>query len=207
MGFIRKNTKWIVMLVCTLSFLGIVEDIFENNIYKFDYIIYSMFLITMNPITTSFFKIITYFGDWMIIIPACIICIIFLKEKRYKYLVASNLAIIFILNQVLKIIFNRPRPVENRLVEASGFSFPSGHSMISMAFYGLLIYLAYKEIRNKKLKYAICIGLSVLIGLIGISRIYLGVHYASDVAGGFLLSIAYLIVFTQITKNKQEMKH
>lgn len=205
MEFIRKTAKWIVMLVCAVLFLWIVDNIFENDIDKFDYIIYSMVLITMHPITTSFFKIITYFGDWMIIIPVCIICVIFLKEKRYKYLVASNLVIIFILNQALKMVFNRPRPVENRLIEASGYSFPSGHSMISMAFYGLLIYLAYKNIKNKELKYAICIGLTLLIVLIGISRIYLGVHYASDVAGGFLLSIAYLIVFTQITKEKQEV--
>lgn len=205
MEFIRKNAKWIVMLVCAVLFLWIVDNIFENDIDKFDYMIYSMVSISMHPITTTFFKIITYFGDWMIIIPACIICVIFLKEKRYKYLVASNLAIIFILNQVLKMVFNRPRPVENRLIEASGYSFPSGHSMVSMAFYGLLIYLAYKNIKNKKIKYAICIGLTLLIVLIGISRIYLGVHYASDVAGGFLLSIAYLIVFTQITKEKQEV--
>ena len=205
MEFIRKTAKWIVMLVCAVLFLWIVDNIFENDIDKFDYIIYSMVLITMHPITTSFFKIITYFGDWMIIIPVCIICVIFLKEKRYKYLVASNLVIIFILNQALKMLFNRQRPVGNRLIEASGYSFPSGHSMISMAFYGLLIYLAYKNIKNKKLKYAICIGLTLLIVLIGISRIYLGVHYASDVAGGFLLSIAYLIVFTQITKAKQEV--
>lgn len=205
MKFIRKNAKWIVMLVCAVLFLWIVDNIFENDIDKFDYMIYSMISISMHPITTTFFKIITYFGDWMIIIPVCIICVIFLKEKRYKYLVASNLAIIFILNQVLKMVFNRPRPVENRLIEASGYSFPSGHSMVSMAFYGLLIYLAYKNIKNKKIKYAICIGLTLLIVLIGISRIYLGVHYASDVAGGFLLSIAYLIVFTQITKEKQEV--
>lgn len=205
MEFIQKNIKWIVTLACAVLFLWIVDNIFENDIDKFDYMIYSMVLLSMHPITTSFFKIITCFGDWMIIIPACITCVIFLKEKRYKYLVASNLVIIFILNQVLKMVFNRQRPVGNRLIEASGYSFPSGHSMISMAFYGLLIYLAYKNIKNTKLKYTICIGLTLLIALIGISRIYLGVHYPSDVAGGFLLSIAYLIVFTQITKTKQKM--
>jgi len=73
-----------------------------------------------------------------------------------------------------------------------------GHSMASMAFYGLLIYFAYKYIKNKKIKTIVCMGLSMLIPLIGFSRIYLGVHYTTDVIAGFLISIAYLIVFTSI---------
>jgi len=70
--------------------------------------------------------------------------------------------------------------------------------MASMAFYGLLIYFAYKYIKNKKIKTIVCMGLSMLIPLIGFSRIYLGVHYTTDVIAGFLISIAYLIVFTSI---------
>lgn len=71
--------------------------------------------------------------------------------------------------------------------------------MASMAFYGLLIYFAYRYIENKKIRAAICIILSILILLIGFSRIYLGVHYTTDVVAGFLISTAYLILFTSIT--------
>ncbi|MCI8481978.1 MAG: phosphatase PAP2 family protein [Clostridia bacterium] len=67
-----------------------------------------------------------------------------------------------------------------------------------MAFYGFLIYIIYKKIENKNLKWGLCTGLSFLILLIGISRIYLGVHYASDVIGGFCLSISYLIVYIKM---------
>jgi len=70
--------------------------------------------------------------------------------------------------------------------------------MVSMAFYGYLIYLIYKYVKNKDLKWISIVLLSILICSIGISRIYLGVHYTSDVLGGFLISLSYLIVYTLI---------
>lgn len=72
--------------------------------------------------------------------------------------------------------------------------------MISMAFYGFLIYLIYKYINNKYLKSFLIFILSLLIIMIGFSRIYLGVHYTSDVIAGFLVSISYLIVYTNFSK-------
>ena len=106
-----------------------------------------------------------------------------------------NLIIVTLLNQGMKFILQRPRPTEYRIIEETGYSFPSGHSMVSMAFYGLLIYLIYKHIENKYLKWLLISILSLLIVLIGFSRIYLGVHYVGDVIAGFLFSIAYLILF------------
>ena len=148
MNIIRENLKWIILFICLVLFVEIVEDIFQNDIYQFDQGIYTVIDTFINPAHTAFFRIITRFGDWMIIIPTCFLCMIFLKEKRNKGLIIINLVTIFIINQLLKIIFNRPRPIENRLVEASGYSFPSGHSMISMAFYGFFIYLVYKYVKN-----------------------------------------------------------
>lgn len=70
--------------------------------------------------------------------------------------------------------------------------------MISMAFYGYLIYLIYKHVKNKYIKWISISLLSILICLIGISRIYLGVHYTSDVLGGFLISISYLVIYISV---------
>ena len=96
---------------------------------------------------------------------------------------------------MLKHIVQRPRPTEHRIIDESGYSFPSGHSMVSAAFYWFLIYLIYKNIKNKYLKCSLITVLSLLIIMIGTSRIYLGVHYTSDVLAGFLVAISYLIIF------------
>ena len=121
-----------------------------------------------------------------------------IKNKKIRLSIFSNLVIITILNQLLKRILQRPRPTEYRIIEETGYSFPSGHSMISMAFYGYLIYLIYKYVKNKYIKWISIILLSILICVIGISRIYLGVHYTSDVLGGFLISISYLIIYISV---------
>lgn len=136
--------------------------------------------------------------EFLVIIT--LILIIAIKNKKIKIAIALNIIIEPILNTTLKNIFVRPRPIDYRLIEETGYSFPSGHSMASMAFYGLLIYLIYKNVKNKYLKWTLILVLSVLIILIGFSRIYLGVHYTSDVLGGFLISLSYLIIYTNCIK-------
>ena len=101
---------------------------------------------------------------------------------------------------ILKRVFVRQRPNELRLVEENGYSFPSGHAMASTAFYGLLIILILKNIKNKKLRNTLCCVISIVIILIDISRIYVGVHYASDVIAGTCLSIIYLIILKRVLK-------
>ena len=111
-----------------------------------------------------------------------------------------------IINNLIKVIIARPRPEINKLVTETGYSFPSGHSITSMVFYGYLVYLTYKYINNKKIKIPLIIFLILLIPTIGLSRIYLGVHYASDVLCGFLLGTIYLILFISISKKYLERK-
>ena len=194
--FIIKNLKWIILFICLIGFLALTEDVFNKEIMDGDIIGYkliSKFLIS--DFTIPIAKFITNFGGAIFLIVLTIILLISIKNKKIGLSIFSNLAIITILNQLLKRILQRPRPTEYRIIEETGYSFPSGHSMISMAFYGYLIYLIYKYVENKYVKWILISLLSVLICLIGVSRIYLGVHYTSDDLGGFLISISYLVIY------------
>lgn len=197
---IKKNLKWIILFICLIVFLALAEDVFNQEIMKCDvigYTLISIFLIT--DFATPIAKFITNFGGPIFLSTICIILFIIIKNKKIGLSIIMNIAIIAILNQVLKRILQRPRPTEFRIIEETGYSFPSGHSMVSMAFYGYLIYLIYKYIKNKYVKCIAIVLLSILICSIGISRIYLGVHYTSDVLGGFLISVSYLIIYIMFT--------
>ena len=197
--FIVKNLKWIILFICLIGFCALAEDVFNKEIMKGDiigYKIVSTFLIS--DFATPIAKFITNFGGAIFLVIATITLFIVIKNKKIGISILSNVAIVTVLNQLIKRILQRPRPTEYRLIEETGFSFPSGHSMVSMAFYGYLIYLIYKYVKNKYLKWISIVLLSILICSIGISRIYLGVHYTSDVLGGFLISLSYLIVYTLI---------
>ena len=194
--FIVKNLKWIILFICLVGFLAIAEDVFHKEIMMKDIIGYklvSTFLIS--DFATPIAKFITNFGGAIFLIIATIILFILIKNKKIGFSIISNLVIVTILNQLLKNILQRPRPNEFRIIEETGYSFPSGHSMVSMAFYGYLIYLIYRYVKNKYVKWVLIVLLSILICTIGISRIYLGVHYTSDVLGGFLISISYLVIY------------
>ena len=202
---IKKNFKWIVLFIALIGFLSLAEDVFNKEIMNGDiigYKIVSTFLIS--DFATPIAKLITNFGGAIFLIVLTIVLFILIKNKKIGISIFSNLVIITILNQLLKRILQRPRPTEYRIIEETGYSFPSGHSMVSMAFYGYLIYLIYRYVKNKYIKWISIAFLSVLICSIGVSRIYLGVHYTSDVLGGFLVSISYLILFISTVNKYQQ---
>lgn len=194
---IKKNYKFIILLICIIIVFAIIEDLYEKETITIDLLIYKLIVQNMrNDILTNIFKVITNFGGAYCLIIISILSLIYIKDKKIALAVPLNLIIITILNSILKNIVERPRPIGYRLIDETGYSFPSGHSMVSSAFYGLIIYFIWKNVKNKKVRNVFCVLLGILIFLIGISRIYLGVHYATDVIGGFLISITYLIIFT-----------
>ena len=194
--FIVKNSKWMILFICLVGFLALAEDVFHKEIMNGDIIGYKIVsTLLISDFATPIAKFITNFGGAIFLIILTIVLFILIKNKKIGLSILTNLVVITVLNQIIKHILQRPRPTDFRIIEETGYSFPSGHSMVSMAFYGYLIYLVYKYIKNKYIKWISIILLSILICSIGISRIYLGVHYTSDVLGGFLLSISYLIIY------------
>jgi len=200
--FLIKNYKWIVLFICIISLLFLIEDVMDEDIMTFDekgYYIVQKYLIsdTMTP----FARCITNFANMYWLIGMSVLLFIIIKNKKTSILFFINLVLSALTNFILKQIIQRPRPIEHRIIDEKGYSLPSGHSMVSMAFYGFLVYFIYKNIKNKYIKTILIVLLSVLIISIGVSRIYLGVHYTSDVLAGFLVAISYLIIFIHIINN------
>ena len=198
-----RNKRWIIVTICMTIFLIFAISIIKEESILIDqigYNIISKYLISdfMTPIV----KIVTQLASPIFLIILTILLIVVIKNNNIRKYICANLIISTVLNFGIKNILRRPRPDEFRIIEENGYSFPSGHSMVSMAFYGLLIYLIYKRVKNKYLKYGLITLLSIVIILIGLSRIYLGVHYTSDVLAGFLLGISYLIIFISIINEK-----
>lgn len=194
---IPMKHRHLLLFVLILIFISIATIITINPTPNFDLLILNDIYRSDN--LTIIMRLLTKLGSTPVLIVVSIILFLIIKEKKISHLVPVNLLYISIINNILKITFQRPRPI-NPLNNASGFSFPSGHSASSLAFYGLLIYFIYSYCPNKKIKYTSIILLSFLILIIGFSRIYLRVHYPTDVLAGFSYSLAYLIIYIKLFK-------
>lgn len=192
-----KKFSIFVVVLCLILFSVICYGVLSYDSLVIDTKVYSFIINNiMNDGLTPILKAITELGGVAFTVLAGVLIFMFCKKNRW--FITIDLVGVTLVNQVIKHIIRRPRPNVLRLVEESGYSFPSGHSMVSMAFYGIIIYLVYKNVSNKHLKWILIILLSLLILSIGFSRIYVGVHYFTDVAGGFLLGLAYLIIYINI---------
>lgn len=193
-----KNKKNIILSISCFLLILLIVLLKMDKVYNFDNYVYNLISPFICYGLTCFFKFITNFASFSYIIIFIILLFIFVKNKWIGIMIAINSVNSSIINKILKAIFVRPRPNVLRLIKQGGYSFPSGHAMASMTFYGFLIYLIIKSNINKNIKILLISLLTILILLIGISRIYLGVHYASDILAGYLVSIIYLILFTSV---------
>ena len=199
--YFLKNKKWIFFFLLMIFFFLFAKTILQKGTFSFDQTIFDLVGKIRSTQVTAIFKVITNLASLPALIIYCILIYSNSFTRKHGNLAVINLGIIITFNYLLKLIFARERPFGIALIEETGYSFPSGHSMVSMAYFGLLIYLIHQENLSNMKKNILIFLFSLLILSIGVSRIYLGVHYPSDVIGGFFLSIAYLIVFTHLVNN------
>lgn len=201
-----KNHQRIIFAIALPLFLFIKlsEDVIKQELSVFDSTIYNFVASLITEDMTDFMKFLSYLGSGFVLISITVIVILVLYKKKkysfYGWMIGINLLTSTILNEFFKMVFHRQRPNILRLINITGFSFPSGHSMIGLCFYGFIAYILWVNIKNIW-RYPLVLLLAALIISIGISRIYLGVHYASDVLGGFSAGLAWLAVFITISEN------
>ena len=200
----KKFFRGFLLSLCITMFLIITFFVIKYDNLVIDQSIYNFFYNFSSSQATVIFLIITFLASKEFIILMCLIFILIsLIKRKYQtsFLIILNIVISLLLNQTFKAIIRRERPFELMIVNEGGYSFPSGHSMTALIFYGYFIYLTWESNLKKISKILITILNIILILLVGISRIYLGVHYPTDVIGAYFLGLFYLILYINITNN------
>ncbi|MCB7482040.1 phosphatase PAP2 family protein [Christiangramia sediminis] len=178
-------------------FIELTETLKTEMLAGIDQQVTDYVLSFRSPALTDFFIFMTHAGDiyGYLIVLTLYLLISRLIFKRWKFVILSTLVLALATgsNMILKRFINRARPGIEHMVSVETLSYPSGHAMSAMAFYGFLIYLCTKFRINRLLKTAIIVLLSFIILSIGISRIYLGVHFPSDIAGGFIAGLIWVV--------------
>lgn len=195
----RNNRTILLVTACAAIFLGLLSYVLRGEAMKLDQMAYWLVVENLRsdwltPIMESFSALATPVS----LIAMLLVIAAFAPGKRPGWFCTVNLALAALLNVVLKTLIQRPRPEGFRLAVESGFSFPSGHSMAAMAFFGLIVWMAWHYEQDRRQRLILTAAFSAVIAMIGISRIYLGVHYASDVLGGFCASIIWLVFYTKL---------
>jgi membrane-associated phospholipid phosphatase len=189
----------LVVLICGWCFGEIAEDVSHGDpIVQVDRQVAVWFHQHASPTVTQVARTISFFGSVGWLTAVSIGLALFLVSRR-DWLNASLVALVMLggstLNLVLKHFFHRERPVlENPLVTLSSYGFPSGHTMGATLLYGLLALLAWKNVRSRAARFACVSGACLWLLLIGLTRIYLGAHYLTDVLGALAAGLLWLVV-------------
>lgn len=191
---LKKNYRRYLFLIPLVLFIADYLLIVNGWMKIIDQFVFESLRLFASDQLTEIFKIITNLGSfWGILI---VIFLVFLVNRKVSYICLGASIIQTSLNRVIKAIVRRPRPNVDVFIRESNFSFPSGHAMAITCLYGLLIYYLYRsKIRYRKLLIVICVLIIVLVSL---SRVYLGVHYFSDIIGGILLSSSLVLYISNI---------
>ncbi len=163
------------------------------------------------PWLTFIMKVFTWIGSGFVVAPIALIGFIVLyfvlRYRQQAFLLITVIAGSVLFNSILKSYFKRERPQIHRIMDANGFSFPSGHSMMAFALYAIIAYIAWRNVKTTVGRIVLFLSATFMITMIGTSRIYLGVHYPSDIVGGFVASALWVTIAISVYayfQNKRE---
>jgi membrane-associated phospholipid phosphatase len=214
---INKKNGLYLTIGTTLSaaflfiFFNFIEDIFDkSSLFIFDKNVINIIESIRTPFFNKIMAFITYMGNsYAIIILFLFVMMLLIILKKFRYmfslLISLSGSAVFVL--LIKNIIGRQRPpIENALIVLKDFSFPSGHSYMAVAFYGLVIYFIFDMLKNNKSKYLILVFGIIFVLSLGFSRLYLGVHWPSDVFAGFAAAISLITAIITILEIKEKFQ-
>ncbi len=199
----KLKTKDIVLIVLSalalVAFFAILILVcvgYNFNIDNFNILVAD----NRTSFLTYFFKVFTYLGSSVMLILIVVILFFAIKDKKIGITLAVGFVLSAIVVVVVKYLVMRDRPLDLMMVEEIGYSFPSAHAMLSITVYGIIMYFVLTKLNNRTIKIALTILFSIIILLVGFSRIYLGVHYTTDVISGYLLGFCIVVASIYIYK-------
>lgn len=184
-----------LILGALFIFLTIGSEILNNDAISLDTTLTNFMYSLRSPQMTSVMLSFTFLGSALFLFLASIVTILYIATKRKKDAIIFSLILYtgIILNLILKEVFQRPRPHNLPLIREDLYSFPSGHAMNSFVFYIAFSYFILRETKNPKITIFVFAASLILILCIGLSRIYLGVHYPSDVIAGYIAGFIWFV--------------
>lgn len=185
--------------LCLAVFVYLLVAVLKGKPMRIDGLCHSLFVEKLrSPALTVVMKAVSNLASAPFIVGTLLIAFVWVPCRIQVILISINVGTISAIDQLLKVLVHRSRPQGFCIVGAPGLSFPSGHSMAAVAFYGYGIWLVQSSACGISLSVLVNMALVCVILTIGVSRIYLGVHYASDVLGGFCLAFVWLVLFVRL---------
>ena len=181
----------------------LAEEVMEGDTKQFDAAIRGAIHSHATPLLTTIMQTFSFLGSvgWVTSFGVLVVCAcLYFKRRRMAAFLAIAVVGAGTLDYVLKLTFHRTRPLAFFGTSPSSFSFPSGHALGSFCFYGILAAILSDRMVGRKSKFLIWLAAALLVGMIGLSRIYLGVHYPSDVIAGYLAGAVWVTAVTIVDK-------
>ncbi|MGT2716600.1 phosphatase PAP2 family protein [Streptococcus respiraculi] len=175
--------------------LGYMVKFYPQQLVGFDSNIQTALRGDFPALATLFWTTITLLGNVTVLLPICLVVAFFCYQKKWKiesYFILFSFVVMGGVSTALKYVYQRPRPRIEWLIHTTGYSFPSWHAASTLMIAGVMVILIQQHMKSSPMRRLVQVGLVVLAMLVGISRIYVGVHYPTDIIGGWLLATVLL---------------